>query len=513
MTIPAIRGRYVELRGTRPRNLLTPNAEVLDAPFAGSDPNDTPSASAFGTLARIVRLNQIARVELSSLLGIRVRRKDDLSAVLTFSEARQVSLAAALRLTQVPGEWNLSTWLPFKAPSSLLEVGWKFRYCRTCLLEGYHTLLHQLPWVHSCPWHDHELQTDCSECGLPIRVAADWTPGENLRCDCGVSPLSTDHALRATPPAGAREFTNDYLTWAREQRACTTLIVPQLAADPRAALATLIQLPTKWRRIAAPHHTLPGRPATSPPENAESGIHVRTFEASHCAPAPDRAGLAQLEELRRDRPGFLPTPRRLVPMMSAVAADLALLLPPKSLTDREMSLFLQGTSIEAPERFVPAGRAFSPEISFLPPSLIGDRQFLNLTCVHPTVYRLVTDLVDTVLDKRTLFDFHAQASAPSFDLLLRVCGQLLARGYAEGLRSTLAAYLPELYEIPRLVPRLHQPWGLVRQSGGEATSVRVAWEPLSCAERGESAVLAAADDANRRRQRARGRAREATRVR
>lgn len=513
MIIPEIRGRYVELRGTRPRNLLSPNAEVLDAPFAGSDANDTPSASAFGTLARIIRLNQIARVELSSLLGIRVRRKDDLSAALTFSESRQIALASALRLAQVPAEWNLSTWLPFKAPSSLLEIGWRFRYCPACMRAGYHTLLHQLPWIHTCPWHDHELKTDCGECGHPICVAADWTPGENLRCGCGESPLITDCALHAAPPAGAKEFTDNYLLWAHEQRTCTTLIVPQLATDPRSALATLIQLPIEWRRIAAPNHRLLGGSARSYPENAASGIHVRTFGASHRAPVPDRCGLVQLEDLRRDRPGFLTTPKRLVPMMAAVAADLALLLPPESLTDREMTLFLQGTGIEAPDRFVPAGRAFSPEISFLPPSLIGDRQFLNLTCIHPTVYRLVTDLVDTVLDKRTLFDFHAQASACGYDLLVRVCGQLLARGYAEGLRATLAAYLPELYDIPRLMPRLHQPWGLVRQSGGETTSIRLAWEPLPCAERGESAVLAAADDANRRRQSARSRARKSARVR
>lgn len=514
MIIPEIPGRYLELRGSRPRNQLSANAEVLNAPFAGSNSHDSPSASAFGTLTRIVRLNEIGRTELSGLFGIRVRKKEDLSAVMTFSEARQVALAEALRLPQVPGEWNLSTWLPFDAPSSLLETGWEFRYCPRCLRQGYHTLLHQLPWVNMCPWHDEGLRTDCNKCGNPACVAADWTPGENLRCTCGENLLITDAALGAAPPDGAAEFTSNYLNWAREQRACSSLVIPQLATNPRPALTTLIQLPTKWRRFAEASHVVCVRqsPPTSTRRPTDTSNHCRTFKTSRRAPAPDRDGLVRLEELRRVRPGFLTTPKRLVPMMSAVAGDLALLLPPKSLTDREMTLFLQGTGIEAPKGFDPAGRAFSPQISLLPPSMIGKRQFLNLTCVHPAVYRLVTDLVDTVLDRRTLFDFHAQTSAPAFDLLLRICGQLLARGYAEGLRSTLAAHLPDLYRIPRLVPRLHQPWALVRRSGRETTSVRVVWEPLSYVERGESALLAEADDANRRRQRAGGEARRSARV-
>src|SRR3546814_16711768 len=93
---------------------------------------ETPAASGFGTLAKIVRLNHLEPKELYSLLGIRVRRADDLSAVMTFSEARQIAVARSLRLPEVPMEWNVSTWFPFKAPSSLLATGWTFRYCPEC---------------------------------------------------------------------------------------------------------------------------------------------------------------------------------------------------------------------------------------------------------------------------------------------------------------------------------------------------------------------------------------------
>lgn len=493
-----IPGSYIELRGTRPRAELSPCAEVLTSPFAGSDQSDIPAASGFGMLAKIIRLNHMAPKELSSLLGIRVRRADDLSAILTFSEARQVAVARSLRLQEVPVEWNLSTWFPFKAASSLLATGWTFRYCPECLLGGYHTLLHQLPWIHRCAWHEVALRDDCQHCGLPTAVKADWVAGANLECTCGQSPLNTDLILRATAPEGAKQFTDNYLDWAAEERSRSSLVIPDLAGEPRPALAALVELPAHWRKrvcAATDSHT----DAPCGPPSRWPVVHVRTLVCSKRAPLPDRDGLIELEQVRRERPGFLTTPKRLAPMMSAVAANLALRLPAKSLTDREMSLFLAGIGIEAPEAFAPASRKFSAEVSMLPPTLIGSRQFLNLLCVHPCTYRLVAGLVDTALEGRNLFDFHAQASHQEFDLLLRGCGQILARGYAEGLRSTLAVHVPDLYTHPRVNPRLRQPWVLLRKENGRLSRVRVAWVPLSCASRGEAKVLEAADQVNQRR--------------
>ncbi|WP_303746427.1 hypothetical protein [Stenotrophomonas pigmentata] len=496
----AIPGSYIELRGTRPRSELSPYAEVLTSPFAGSDQSGIPAASGFGTLAKIVRLNLMAPNELTSLMGIRVRRADDLSAVMTFSEARQIAVARSLRLPTVPAEWNMSTWFPFKAPSSLLATGWTFRYCPECLLGGYHTLLHQLPWVHRCAWHDVALRDDCQHCGMPVAVKADWVAGANLECTCGQSPLDADLILRATAPEGAKLFTDQYLHWAAKERSHSSLVIPDLVDNPRPALAALVELPGHWRRriraVTNPRVSAPRRLPYSFPI-----VHVRTLMRSERAPLPDRDGLCELEQVRSDRPGFLTTPKRLKPIMSAVAANLALRLPAKSLTDREMSLFLAGIGIEAPESFAPASRRFSGEVSMLPPSYIGNRQFLNLLCVHPCTYRLVAGLVDAALEGRSLFDFHAQASHQEFDLLMRSCGQVLARGYAEGLRSTLAVHVPELYSQPRLSPRLRQPWALLRKDSGRLSSIRVAWMSLSCASRGEAAVLESANQAKQRRSR------------
>src|SRR3546814_17621213 len=110
-------------------------------------------------------------------------------------------------------------------------------------------------------------------------------------------------------------------------------------------------------------------------------VHVRTLRRSERAPLPDRDGLVELEQVRRDRPGFLTTPKRLAPMMSAVAANLALCLPVQSLTYREMSMFLAGIGIAAPESFDPAVRRCPGGVSMMPHNALSNRQFLNLPCV------------------------------------------------------------------------------------------------------------------------------------
>lgn len=491
-------GQPFSLRATASREHLTPYAEVLTAPFVGSDLMATPASSAFGTLERLVRLNELPPAALMSLFGIRVRRSDDLSSLMTFSEARQVALARALNLPDVPAEWNLSTWFPFKAPSALLTLGWSFRYCPDCLRAGYHTLLHQLPWVHACPWHERRLLTDCGPCGRRVCTTADWALGQNLNCECGKGPLDTNAALFALEaPPGARQYVKAYLKWAAEARATTQLVVPERAGDARPALASLVRLPRVLGRASGPQSTGPHARGAVP--------HVRSFFSTSTASPGDRNGLLQLEELRQDRPGFLMTPKRLVPTMTAVAARLALRLPSGSLTDGEMTLFLAGVGIEPPPTFAPAKRNFSPQLSMLPPTRVGERHFLNLTCMHPATYRAVPGLLDVVLEGRTAFDFYAQTSPAEFDLVMRACGSLLGRGYAEGLRSTIATQVPEIYNMPRDAPRLSLPWLLVGRVGSRVASIRITWTPLACAPKGEAAILNAEDEANRRRQRAPGR--------
>jgi hypothetical protein len=477
----------VSLRAPGSTQPLSPHALVAASPFVGADLSTTPHASAYGTVTRLIRLNVLRPSDLSALLGIRVQRTQNLATVMTFSQARQARLAEALRLPDVPPNWNLSAWFPFAAPSTLLEAGWTFRYCPQCLRFGYHTLLHQLPWFGRCPWHGAELRTTCEGCDSRVDTRATWADGEDLVCACGQARVDTDASIAGTvaPPAGAVPFLDEYLAWASRERACSSLATPEAVALSGHALAGVVELPRRWWPWATPL----GR------------RHVRVWHnVQRTAPGALQA-LTEFQTLRRDRPGFLRLSANHARACSQVAADLALKLPARTLSDGEMTLFLAGAGIAAPASFEPARRAFSAEVSSLVPWRTGGGDFLNLTCLHPAAYRPLVAVLDIALAGRSLADFHAQAAAGELDLLLRCCGDVLARGYAEGLRSVLAPHVPELWQLGRDRPHLSQPRLVVRRYGDRLASIRAVWDPLPVGPQQEADLIQVEDEANRRRAR------------
>ncbi|QOW18428.1 hypothetical protein INQ41_06700 [Lysobacter ciconiae] len=166
-----------------------------------------------------------------------------------------------------------------------------------------------------------------------------------------------------------------------------------------------------------------------------------------------------------------------------------------------MTLFLAGAGIDALASFEPAERALSAEVSVLPPWRTSAGEFLNLMCMHPVAYRPPVQLVDAATLGRSLSDFHSQSTPEELDLLLRVCTQLLARGYAEGLRCVLAPRIPALFAMERDAPHLTQPWLIVRRKSGRLDRIRAVWEPLRRGAYQEAELIQAADDANKRRER------------
>jgi len=479
------------LRTLGPRQPFKSTVPVHASPFVGADLTTAPHTSAYGALVRLVRLNGMRRSDMAPLLGIHTQRAQDLGAVMTFSEARHTQLATALRLPDVPSSWNLSAWFPFAAPSSLMKEGWRFRYCPDCFRSGYHVHLHQLPWFDRCPWHGTALTTTCRACRKDIRTGADWLEDRDMICECGHSFIDTSATIKGAlaPPAGAKTFLDDYLAWAAQERGCAMLAAPPNYSEPAVPLATIVILPGRWQPWAA----------------TGSSFHTRMWSNSgHPAPGALQA-LSDLETLRHDRPGFLRLSPNHAKACAQVAAQLALKLPKETLSDGEMSLFLAGAGIEAPLLFEPARRPLSGEVSSMVLWQTSAGNFLNLTCLHPAAYRPVTTILDTVMGTRTLVDFHAQTCAGELDLLLRCCRDVLARGYAEGLRSVLAPYFPSLWKMERDRPHLTQPWLIVRRRGGAISSIRAVWEPLNLSGRQAAEAIQEADDANRRRERYSGR--------
>lgn len=480
---------FLPLLAGKARENLTPFATVTGSPWVGSDLSPIPAASAFGVLARLVRLNVLAPRDLFANFGLRLRRADDLSEVLTFSHARQVALAKALGLPDVPAEWNLPIWFPFRTRVELLRDPWSFRFCPACLATGYHTLLHQLPWFRQCPWHGCALRTQCPRCSTPTATQADWLIDANLRCGgCGHDLLVTDQVIANTTqaPKGAQTFLERYLAQAAEQRAKALLLVPDAPSGSHAALAELV-----------------GTPAREVTSHRRLDFIKRKFR---CAPetlAPDTLeSFRRLDVLHQDRPGFLQVPNLMCRAIATVASNLALKLPPHTLTDREMRLFLADIGIDVPKGFEPANREYLGSISMLPPTRAAGQQYLNLTCLHPSAYRAASRLVDVAINNSLVMGHHGQVSPDEARFVLQVCRAILCRGYAEGLRSVLSRHVPELYGMPRDRPHLSQPWVTAILENSDLSAICVVWRPIARGKSGEADVLDQADAANLRRQRA-----------
>lgn len=64
------------------------------------------------------------------------------------------------------------------------------RFCEACIVRGYHSPIHQLPWVACCPIHGIPLRERCPECGniIPVRI---WANG-NLGHQRTKSKINTD---------------------------------------------------------------------------------------------------------------------------------------------------------------------------------------------------------------------------------------------------------------------------------------------------------------------------------
>src|SRR3546814_12910395 len=96
--------------------------------------------------------------------------------------------------------------------------------------------------------------------------------------------------MRAAAPEGAKLFTDNYLHWAAEERSRSTLVIPDLAGDPRPALAALVEVPGPWdRRIRVVNDSRAD--ASFGPPSPLPLLHVRPLRRSDRAPIPSPGGL------------------------------------------------------------------------------------------------------------------------------------------------------------------------------------------------------------------------------
>lgn len=190
----------------------------------GEDFSRVPYLSSFGRLYRLARLNGIRTHQLRKVLKT------------------PPSVLAGFRAGYVPWRelhaWETSMW---QAQDALLPHAWehwhpyhhqsyahpsRLRGCRTCLAYGFHTLLHQLPWIAYCPWHDEELIESCT-CGRPLLNASRGLNTRLLTCECGMDHYERSKALLGMhqwPSAEVRRSLDRYLRSTEQARKSTVLI-------------------------------------------------------------------------------------------------------------------------------------------------------------------------------------------------------------------------------------------------------------------------------------------------
>jgi hypothetical protein len=428
---------------------------------------ELPGQSPFGYVARLARLNQLSSGDFHRVFQLRVQRSDNLLERLALSRRCQGVVAKTLNF-DTPETWNPVVWHPFfgGSPSLGLEV---FRYCIGCIRVGYHCGLHQMPWLASCPWHGIRLRQGCPKCDGAITVSGD-TDRKLLTCTCGFDLLNETAAARlSTAPVNAAKTVATYMAWARSSRSNRWLVgTHDMPITPEVAIA-LTELPMFLDAVGHP----PSRVST----------HKHHYKRG--LPRPSLLeGVQRLDELAGDFPKVLELPTFLIEGTRAVARNVAAKLPPGSLTEREQLLFL-GTPEADLSSFAAAGRSTSSTVEYLPPLPVGPRRVLELSSIHPIVTQTIAKLQSAPCLAQDSGNDHVQANL----LRRRVEGDLLCRGYAEGIRAILSRYVPALYTMGRDRPHLTAAWCLIETEPRYA--IRAAFTPIDRQEAASDALIQA----------------------
>lgn len=158
----------------------------------------------------------------------------------------------------------------FLVPASISGAPRRFvvknlRYCEACISRGYHSPIHQLPWLALCPIHLLQLHESCSKCGkeIPINRWADGNPTSLLRtgdaefCECEIWPSMRSFEwpsgirLSEAKPIGA------YLRWLRNLE-FTPEQKSAYAAKKAFGDCSELQLIDIWRQVLPPPKTVEG---------------------------------------------------------------------------------------------------------------------------------------------------------------------------------------------------------------------------------------------------------------
>jgi hypothetical protein len=422
--------------------------------LVGDQIDPTWRLSGFGIFARLVRLNWLQPQDYFAAFGMRLKRADDLSRVLTFSAAYSQRLAASVRMS-VPESWDIANWFPFQIEDARYDDPWVFRYCPSCLGAGFHSHLTQQPWMARCPWHGDALRTTCRVCSSPMNTSG--ADGRLLlQCHCGYDIFNSRAAVstRWWNRTKASEQMEEYWTWAQRERQFTTLIGPQISRSfPK--LADVAQLPRSLEQFG-----YDGRSGSS----AHSWSATRKPRFTVFDPMAD---LMRFHPLASARPTVVELPQSLAPKFQRIASAMAAQLPPGALTEKEQAAFFGASSTSKP---VP--RRTELALTRLPCLTVGERNYLDAT----SLTKVATGIAyRTAVYLETSGSTADKASLGAHQLVLLTVAAILARAYAEGILKVFERWVPDFCNSV-LRPRLTEPWVVLsRNAEGSLMKTRILW--------------------------------------
>lgn len=191
----------------------------------GSDLSSVPYLSPFGRLYRLSRLNGLWLHQLPHIFGIPPLLQSMLRTGAGIPWEALHNWDAASSTEDPHFQCALGDWYPYRKGTDG-ESATKLRGCPACLSYGYHTMLHQLPWISSCPWHRERLVDSCT-CGrdfLPRMQGS--AKARLLTCECGKDHFNRSKALLGMdqwPTDEVHHHLTTYLHLAGGERRRTTL--------------------------------------------------------------------------------------------------------------------------------------------------------------------------------------------------------------------------------------------------------------------------------------------------
>ena len=414
-------------------------------------------ASAFSILLRAIRLNFLRGSDLRAILGVRLRKGDDLFRRMTRFEPQQLALAKTFPMPDFSSRtfWRCENWWPFGGPIAWGAFPWRLRICPSCMRSCYHSMLFQMPGVLRCPWHGDALIENCPRCDRAFSMDL-GRQAELGQCDCGHDPV--DYVATAEGASGPLtmmcEATSAYLRWAETHRRESWLVAPEASDD------------AAWKAL---HHLCGCLPlAMNRVQNGDG--HEQDFRM-----VSERI---QLDRSIKFGGGRLSPNSGLESYKPSMAALPTAWYTPLVAVERQ----LRGMLAEMAQSGSADAVQLTQATAHLPTYLCGRRVFFQTECLHRVVLRTLAKLSgilsataespgESLKELAAMVKRHALGRI----LLERCIRQMLLRGFADGARVVLGRHVPSLYANTKWKPVVRFPWLLLKMPLGYLPSAHIAW--------------------------------------